>query len=557
MKKSILLFHLLILLLPSKSICQNGQWVWMKGDSTFNSAGNYNLQNLGLFDSSYEPLATYLSSAWTDKKGHFWLFGGLYNDSYFGEENLNTLWQFNPDIDEWALMKTSPNAADPGVYGTQGVADSANIPGARTGAATWVDSAGNLWLFGGGVYYYGGDLMYNYNDLWKYDITTTEWTWVKGSNTQNQFGIYGTKGVADIANTPGARSEVATWVDGENNLWLFGGKTYLAGEKYFNDLWKYNIATNEWTWVNGTNGYIGSPNYIGSWSYGQKNIAATSNLPPSRYGMAFWSDEANNFYLFGGYAYYSVWIGDYFFNDMWKYNINDNQWTWINGDSLPNSPGVSGPFCEFSSNYHSASRYSIASWKDKHGKFWMLGGSVRWENSAYFYISSRDLWSFSPEIGQWMKAYKDSTPEDQGFYGQQGLTQINNDPRSRRGAVAWVDSTNNFWVFGGYWELDFMMNDLWKYVADSTCNIYTSNTNIINSTISFFPNPAQDFLDVFIPQITPNTSIEIKNLLGCTVFYKVARNNENTITLSTLSEGIYILTIKYDQFKFTSKFIKL
>jgi len=31
------------------------------------------------------------------------------------------------------------------------------------------------------------------------------WTWVSGSNTIYQAGIYGTKGVADVANVPGGK----------------------------------------------------------------------------------------------------------------------------------------------------------------------------------------------------------------------------------------------------------------------------------------------------------------------------------------------------------------
>ena len=39
--------------------------------------------------------------------------------------------------------------AQPGVYGTLGIAAAGNIPGARDSAATWTDSNGNFWLFGG------------------------------------------------------------------------------------------------------------------------------------------------------------------------------------------------------------------------------------------------------------------------------------------------------------------------------------------------------------------------------------------------------------------------
>src|ERR1035441_8783623 len=77
-----------------------------------------------------------------------------------------------------------------GVYGTKGMADPAETPGARVDASAWTDANGNLWLFGGsgaddGTY--GGGLL---NDLWEY--SGGQWTWMAGSSMANQVGAYGT-----------------------------------------------------------------------------------------------------------------------------------------------------------------------------------------------------------------------------------------------------------------------------------------------------------------------------------------------------------------------------
>ena len=61
------------------------------------------------------------------------------------------------------------------------------------------------------------------NDLWKYNISTNQWTWMSGSNTVNQIGIYGNNGVPSNSTTPGTRAYSVSWTDKENNLWLFGG----------------------------------------------------------------------------------------------------------------------------------------------------------------------------------------------------------------------------------------------------------------------------------------------------------------------------------------------
>src|ERR1035437_5546098 len=86
-------------------------------------------------------------------------------------------------------------------------------------------------------------------------ITSSQWTWMKGDNITNQPGVYGTLGSAALTNKPGARQSAATWTDGAGKLWLFGGLGYDAsgGTFYLNDLWIYAPATNMWTWIKGDN----------------------------------------------------------------------------------------------------------------------------------------------------------------------------------------------------------------------------------------------------------------------------------------------------------------
>ena len=90
------------------------------------------------------------------------------------------------------------------MYGTKGVAASTNKPGARFYPAYAKDAQGNFWMFGGGGY--TNSTYGNLNDLWKYNPTTNQWTWISGDKTPNQGSVYGIKGVADASNKPGARS---------------------------------------------------------------------------------------------------------------------------------------------------------------------------------------------------------------------------------------------------------------------------------------------------------------------------------------------------------------
>ena len=136
----------------------------------------------------------------------------------------------------------------PGVYGTEGTAAAANVPGGRNGAVSWISTNGNLWLFGG----LGCDASGTAgspNDLWVFSTTSKTWTWQSGSNsvgaaqggTGGQAGSYGTQGTAAASNMPGGRSGSVSWVDSRGNLWLFGGAGHDSTGAYglMNDLWSY------------------------------------------------------------------------------------------------------------------------------------------------------------------------------------------------------------------------------------------------------------------------------------------------------------------------------
>src|SRR6185436_10388373 len=105
------------------------------------------------------------------------------------------------------------------IYGIQGVPGPLNTPGSRAEAATsWTDDSGNLWLFGGNSI--GSDY---FNDLWKYEIASNTWTWMKGSQLPNQSGSYGSKGVETATNNPHARDAYSKWKDLNGNFWFLGG----------------------------------------------------------------------------------------------------------------------------------------------------------------------------------------------------------------------------------------------------------------------------------------------------------------------------------------------
>ena len=71
----------------------------------------------------------------------------------------------------------------------KGLVSLSTLPGDRVETSTaWVDTSGNLWLFGGLAN--GFDL----NDMWQYNVSSGIWTWMSGTNLNNNAGTYGTFG---------------------------------------------------------------------------------------------------------------------------------------------------------------------------------------------------------------------------------------------------------------------------------------------------------------------------------------------------------------------------
>ncbi len=195
-----------------------GQWTWVSGSNIPNARGVYG--TLGVPAAPNIPGGRSNAVSWTDSSGNFWLFGGVGLDANGRSEDLNDLWRYGNGQWTWMGGPQTTIAGTPGIYGTKGIAGAENIPGGRTESMGWTDTAGNFWLFGG----LGEDSVGNWgylSDLWKY--SNDQWTWVGGTNIVQQAGVYGTMGVPASANTPGGRTDSATWVDASGNLWLFGG----------------------------------------------------------------------------------------------------------------------------------------------------------------------------------------------------------------------------------------------------------------------------------------------------------------------------------------------
>ena len=83
-----------------------------------------------------------------------------------------------------------------------------------------------------------------------------------------------------------------------------------------NDLMKYDISTNEWTWMSGSALALATNNY------GMKGVSSVSNVLGARGTYSKWKDIQGNFWLMGGSG------PGVLYSDVWIYNrsINGHGW---------------------------------------------------------------------------------------------------------------------------------------------------------------------------------------------------------------------------------------
>lgn len=527
MKGAVIIFC--AVLVSSAAFSQPGEWVWLHGLNGPGSGGNFGIQ--GVSSPGNMPPATYESCEWTDLSGNFWLFGGLTGG--FGE--YGDLWKYNPLSNEWTWMKGTGVTGDPGNYGTMGIPSPANNPPSRAwGMASWVDNQGRFWMYGG----YGISI---FSDLWMYDPSTNEWTWMNGPGGGGWSPVYGTQGVPDPANIPGSRYECATaWTDNSGDLWLFGG---YSGGGGFNDLWRYNIVSNEWTWMKG------SPLQGASNVYGMQGVEDPANTPGARQAYCHWKEVSGNLWMFSGYDYSNGTL----YNDMWRYNPATNNWAWIMGGT---GPGIYNTQCQPDSSNIPTGRFeNRASVTDQNGDFWLFGGG---EGSS-FQNTYNDLWKYCVSTGQWTWISGDNSSNPAGNWGTLGVSSPLNKPQGRGGTVAWSDQNGHIYLFGGtdqFWPS--MYNDLWKFTIDPNCAICSSVPQAIFTAPNHIcPGTCTDFTNLSVNATSyqwnfqganPSVSTDVNPVNICyntPGSFDVTLIASNAVTSDTITLSNYITVYPY------------
>lgn len=212
-------------------------WTWMYGSDLANQPSVYAGPNAT--PGGRGEFAGYTTYWYVNSTNTLWIYGGPL---------LNAPANYTEDVWKWdgtkwtfvfgrQLLNLYP------IYNIKGIENSTNNPGARVSCAKWVDTQGNLWVFGGALN--EPPYFWTFNDMWKFDTTTQRWTWISGPNTyvDPAVGNYGDLGEASLYTLPPLRSGAASWTDIYGNLWLYSG---IFGGGY-TDIWKFRPSFGNFT----------------------------------------------------------------------------------------------------------------------------------------------------------------------------------------------------------------------------------------------------------------------------------------------------------------------
>ena len=288
-------------------------------------------------------------------------------------------------------------------------------------------------------------------------ICAGAWTWMSGATTQGSAATYGTEYTPSTSNSPGARYASVTWTDTAGNLWLFGGAGYGGGHNvYFNDLWRYSIASG-WAWMGGS---------------------ATSNLAAclrharhgrgrQRAGVAQLRrcpgpDSAGNLWLFGGYGYdVNGTLGN--LNDLWEFNPTTRSGPGL-ADRAPRMP------TDFTGHWvrppwQRAGRAKFRGVLDRQLRQLLAVRRQRRGTIRHGRLTQRSV-DVQPDA-RLDVGIRLERPRSSRQLRNPGHAESGNVPGARQFSSGWIDASNNLWVFGGqgYDSAGHFgyMNDLWQY----------------------------------------------------------------------------------------------
>lgn len=544
MKYPLTFLHLLLIFLqPVIGRAQASVWTWMHGSRDLSEHGTYG--SPGVADPANMPRSRYGAFTWTDKDGKFWMYGGIFTtEATAPAGTLDDLCYYDPQVDQWTWVNGSSSIGAQRATGARGVPAPGNTPGARYDGASWIDTAGNFWLYGGSFFYQApppsGSATWTvvsrlYSDLWRYTPSTNLWTWMGGDTTSVYpfpHSSFGAKGQPDTASKPGLVSFPTFWTGDDGQFWLLGGTKRRTPDSidYLPVLWKYDPGDGRWAWMSGDS--------VLRQSYGTRGVFSPDNIPRNRSRALTWTDPAGRLWMYGGNDYnknvppFSPALAD-----LWQYDPTIDQWAWMNGDSLMLLPARYN-----TGNDHPGARSGSGTWIDAAGHLMLFAGGHLWGYKG-------DVWQYDIAEDRWTWIDGDSSTYAMPFFGPKGMAHPDFDPGARSSCASWSNADGHFWIFGGTafrtsTATDGTANDVWRYAPEvlSTGNIP------LPDDIRVMPNPFKDGFSIAWKGVTAGTvQLELCDLKGVPVYRNETQLSGNKLEVSGLGDlpaGCYLLRIR-------------
>jgi hypothetical protein len=329
---------------------------------------------------------------------------------------------------------------------------------------------------------------------------------VDNPSTTFVAAVYGTKGVPNSNNRPESNSYSCYHYDSTNQIFYTYGGYYNGSGSYIDSLWSYNLQTNLWTWLSGSQLLSQPPNYgtLGvpsssvtpggrmgchmtkingkiyvfggrtqegwtnafrddlfsfdgtNWTweggsnttdqtgnYGTMGVTSSSNWPPSRAQGAYVTDpNTNTLWIFGGDN------PDWYYGDLWKFD--GTNWTWVSGSSVNGTHGVYNGSGNVGSPCGRIANMII----DRQSNLWMFGGHAI---SAAGFHNTADLWKFNGSDWILLNGTCSEITTDPTI-NVPNATQ----PMSMKGSPMWVDPSGIFFLLGGH-SNDRISMGVWLY----------------------------------------------------------------------------------------------
>ena len=273
------------------------------------------------------------------------------------------------------------------------------------------------------------------------------WTYVNGTLSDNGFsGNYEERGVPSPTAVPNRRPfggsaspppVALTFTDNNGDLVLFRGDGS-------NDLWRYNIATNQWVWLVGEDPIDGISfyDYISPWHTSHDN-------------GVLWTDSDNNYLFLDDGVTTGKWV-------IWK--LDTSTLTWSEEKTYNNFSNDFDPLFrnETGDDTSFGSIDSPTFWNVDNEYLWFFGGTSSGFSSNWMYRLNLETYQWSWYNGTAFDGGSFRT-RSAGFAYRREEARAINLPRPREKPITWVKNGKLYLGYGSGREAAGLLYDVWSY----------------------------------------------------------------------------------------------